>query len=195
MKRLNFILIFIILSAYCYSQSRKSNKNPNDCIYLKKYSKIERESFELLEKASFIKFVSYDDSSYMNKLESNHKWIVFAEFTDSIIKIPRTSESVLLSSLQRDTLTDVLYNNFYNGVSNISKITQCYFPRNAIVFYTDEKKAFACIEVCFECNRVKFIPESTGKRINMCNQTVFKLKTLFKNFGITYGLEDEMKDR
>lgn len=103
----------------------------------------------------------------------------------------KLKEVVTLNFLQIDTLTDILYNYVYRGEINpyiISK-SMCYNPRNAILFLDSTGKAFAYIEICFECHQMF----ASSKDIwigDKCDEKMGILKKMFRRFGIEYGVTE-----
>ncbi len=54
-----------------------------------------------------------------------------------------------------------------------------------ILFYNDNDKIFNYIEVCFDCNR------STSENFETFSKCALGLEKTFKEFGITYFVEEE----
>ena len=99
-------------------------------------------------------------------------------------------EVKILTLLQIDSLTDLLYNVGFGGTILIEEEMNCYDPRNAIIFIDSAGKAFEYIEICFECQQ--FVVSS--EKINfgdICNQKFSMLKKQFINAGILYGTLDQ----
>ena len=95
-----------------------------------------------------------------------------------------------LTLLQIDSLTDLLYNVGFGGTILLEVEMACYDPRNAIIFIDSTGKAFAFIEICFECEQ--FVVSSEKIKFgDICNQKFSMLKKLFKNAGILYGTIDQ----
>jgi len=71
---------------------------------------------------------------------------------------PKLFEIKTLIPSQVDTLTDLTYNYGFKlkykskrKVYFIGRLTQCYNPRNAILFLDKNNNVFEFIEICFEC--------------------------------------------
>ena len=120
--------------------------------------------------------------------------------------LPRQNDTVCYSKLKEvknltfkdvDKLTDILYNFGYQGqtwtpgVTYIGTMTQCYNPRNAILFLDKNGKAFEFIEICFECRKTR---ESSQKIFlgQMCEQKLDMFKDFFKTVGIEYGIKKDV---
>jgi hypothetical protein len=110
--------------------------------------------------------------------------------------LPRINDSILYSKLievktltfpQIDKLTDIFYNYGFRGPIHTMSETECYNPRNAILFLDKNNKVIEFIEICFECRKTS---ESTDKISmgEMCKQKLNMLFDLFKIVGIEYGI-------
>lgn len=61
-----------------------------------------------------------------------------------------------LSSASRQILREALCHE--NGPSEVSP---CYIPRHVFVFYSENDEIRGFFEVCFECNRAKFVSQES----------------------------------
>lgn len=97
-------------------------------------------------------------------------------------------ESRSLTLTQIDTLTGILYNYGFAGPVISMTMHGCYSPRNAIIFRDSNGKAFAFIEICFECLNTRESSEkiSLGQ---MCDQKLSMVKDLFRKVGIRHGID------
>lgn len=93
-----------------------------------------------------------------------------------------------LTLTQIDTLTGILYNYGFAGPISITATNGCYTPRNAIIFRDSNGKAFAFIEICFECLNTRESSDkiSLGEK---CDQKLSMLKDLFRKVGIHHGID------
>ena len=103
-------------------------------------------------------------------------------------------ESAHLSMSAIDSLTDILYNNIYtkridsiHGKPIIYQMgaADCYMPQNAILFINDIGKAFAYIELCFECSKYK-----TSSNIIAMEEFCFQKYNLLKQFFIANAIKN-----
>jgi len=113
-----------------------------------------------------------------------------------IDSLPRLNDTVCYSKLvevksltftQVDKLTDLFYNYGYGGPVYIGSISQCYVPRNAILFLDSTGKVFEFIEICFYCHNTK----ESSKKISLgqlCDQKMEMLRAFFKQVGVEYGV-------
>jgi len=115
--------------------------------------------------------------------------------------LPRMNDTICYSRLfeikkltfaEVDRLTDIFYNYGIpyhppDGKFYIGSVAQCYNPRNAILFFDRNGKAFEFIEICFECKQTR---ESSDKISlgQMCDQKLDMIKDIFKKAGIEYGI-------
>lgn len=188
LKYLLFITLFVgcFVSAFAQEPDTiqmeqkmfKPKGNPA-CIYKNKYSVAERNKIYPFSIADTIKLVSF---RYHRKNIAIAKDTVI---TDSLI------ETTVLSSLQVDSLTDILYNTFYKKMPNYGSVTQCNFPRNAILFFDKSGKLKEYIIFCFHCDR----HEESSDKISMgdeCSQKMEKLKHFFITMNIKYGTNTDV---
>ena len=57
-----------------------------------------------------------------------------------------------MTKTETNELTDILYNNFYKKLPNYGTLTQCFFPRNAILFLDKSGYLKEYILICFHCD-------------------------------------------
>ena len=69
-------------------------------------------------------------------------------------------------------------------------VSECYNPHHAIVFYTGSGRPVSCVEICFECNRVKsvppFYPFTVGDKYYERADLV-ALAKMFSQWGLSMG--------
>lgn len=178
-----FLLLFVnAFSAIAQFEGTKTFSVPKlkgdlSCVYKSKYSVTQRNQFYPFNIADSIKLVSF---RYHNKNSCpvrNDTLLV-----DSLIEI---------KTLDRDEinrLTDILYNNFYKKFPNYGSLTQCFFPRNAILFFDKAGKLKEYILICFHCNRHE---ESSDAIVfgSDCTQKIDKLSQFFISVGLKLGTD------
>ncbi|PSL25831.1 hypothetical protein [Chitinophaga ginsengisoli] len=114
---------------------------------------------------------------------------LFSGDPDTIQTVPVGMREIRTMTLaQIDTLTDILYNYGHGGNIWIESVSGCYIPRNAILFRDNNGKVIAFIEICFRCGNTRQSSEdiSLGEP---CDRKLDMLKALFKQAGITYGID------
>ncbi|MCF6405030.1 hypothetical protein L3C95_19165 [Chitinophaga filiformis] len=134
-----------------------------------------------------VQFISFDG---LVKLSGDGEFSFFS--LDPVLTDDTTTFSTGIKEIrtltlkQIDSLTDILYNYGFAGKPKVSRVTQCYSPRNAILFRDTNGKVIAFIELCFECQNSR---ESSNKISlgELCEQKFDLLKALFRQVGIEYG--------
>ena len=146
-------------------------------VRLKKYP------FNLASQIQFVSFKGGVDTSKYQDMKD-------------IDSLPRLNDTICYSKLvevksltfaQVDKLTALFYNYGYGGPVYIGSISQCYFPRNAILFLDNSGKVFEFIEICFHCHNTKQSSDkiSLGQ---LCDQKMEMLRAIFKQVGVEYGV-------
>lgn len=151
-------------------------KGDANCIYKAKLNAAQRKKIYPFNIADTVKLVSFH---YHRK---NYPVTKDSLITDSLIEVRTLSKQGI------DSLTDILYNNFYKLQPNIETSTQCFFPRNGIVFMDKRGIVKEYILICFHCATHD---ESTDK-VNFgdhCDQKVEKLRKFFINEGLSFGTD------
>ena len=177
------LILFIVgqiqsLTAQTTVEKVKMSKLKGDlnCIYKKKYSTIQRSQFYPFNISDTIKLVSfrYHRLNYPIKGDTL--------FVDSLTEIKTLTEAEI------NNLTDILYNNFYKRQPNYGSLTQCFFPRNAILFYDKDGHLKESILLCFHCDR----HEESSDKIDFgsdCIQKMEKLRHFFVSLGLKFGTD------
>lgn len=163
----------------------------HDCARVKSWPLSERLKLYPFNKATQIQLVSF---------KSRYDTAVGEYYKDSL---PHMNDTVCYSKLfevktlistQVDTLTDLIYNYGFKfkykpkgKVYFIGAISQCYHPRNAILFLDKDNKLFEFIEICFECERTRISSDKVSFGTD-CNQKLQLIKSFFKDTGIKYGV-------
>jgi hypothetical protein len=151
----------------------KGNLN---CFYKPKYSEVQRNQFYPFNIADTIKLISFRYHRHNYPIKGDTLLI------DSLIEVK------VLSKTEINKLTDILYNNFYKKQPNYGSITQCFFPRNAILFYDKTGHLKEYILICFKCSNHK---ESSDKIYfgSDCSQKMENLHQFFISSGIKFGTD------
>jgi hypothetical protein len=109
------------------------------------------------------------------------------------LDLTRLKEKKILSALELDKLTDVLYNFGYTSTKSYKGLLiaesdgyRCYEPRNAIVFLDENGLIAEYIEICFECHRREESSEKM-KTGEFCNEKYDLIRRYFYTVGIKYG--------
>ena len=183
MAKLYFIIFFLIaasLSAFGQKAYKeyviKEVKGADDnCVYLPKYSPSKRRNFYPFNDADTIKLVSFRHHEDNYPIKGN------AITSDSLF------EQKVLAKQEIDELTDILYNNFYKKASGIGSLTQCFAPRNAIIFIDKFGKAKETIFICFHCSRYEAMSQKYGLLGADCDQKMKMLMNFFIRQKLLFG--------
>lgn len=146
-----------------------------------KYSLLKRSSFYPFNKCSQIKLVSFGlhlDSNQL-KIEDNCK---LPTLNDTIC-FSKLDETKTLTKSQIDTLSDILYNECSRW--NFANYTEagCYYPRNAILFFDKDGRAFEYLEIAFDCTLIK-LSNSKFIKPDLCDHMYEKLQAFFTSNGL-----------
>jgi hypothetical protein len=151
-------------------------KGDLNCFYKSKYSATQRSQFYPFNIADTIKLVSFRYHRHNYPIKGDTLLV------DSLTEIKT------LTKADVNNLTDILYNNFYKQQPNYGSLTQCFFPRNAILFYDKPGHLKESILLCFHCDR----HEESSDRINFgsdCTQKMEKLRQFFVSSGLKFGTD------
>ena len=183
---------FIFFTSFTQGQKIKlSLKPPGPNTYSKAELAQEKKNHNCVHKSK-ISFSSIC-KKYPYSQTSEIQLVSFGErnlpMLNDSIAYSKLKEVKILTFRQIDTLTDILYNIGFGGLTLIEEEMNCYNPRNAILFLNNSGKVIAFLELCFECEGFRASSENIyfGDK---CNQKYPKLKRLFRNSGVTYGTED-----
>ncbi len=221
MYRTKLTLIFCLLCFACFAQKKKQVKpsppiGPPSradyavlekrmaCIYRNKYSPADRLKFFPFNRYKTVMLISFelpeprDEIIYTDtakipintpvKEEVYHKLLEKNQKLD----LTKLKENKVLSTLEVDKLTDVLYNfgyistKSYKGLLIADPGYSCYEPRNAIVFLDENGLIAEYIEICFECHRREESSEKM-KTGEFCTDKYDLIRKYFRAMGIKYG--------
>lgn len=151
-------------------------KGDLNCVYKPKYSATQRSQFYPFNIADTIKLISFRYHRHNYPINGDTLLV------DSLIELKTLTKADI------NNLTDILYNNFYKQQPNYGSLTQCFFPRNAILFYDKAGHLIENILLCFHCNR----HEESSDKINFgsdCTQKMEKLRQFFVSSGLKFGTD------
>ena len=181
MRSVILLIIFAGSVQLASTQPNGSDTKPHkqkgnlNCVYIQKYSAAERNGFYPFN-SDTIKLISfrYHASNYPIKGDT--------VLVDSLIDIKTLKKG------QTNQLTDIFYNNYFKGQPNYGISTQCFIPRNAILFFDKSGRLENYILICFHCNTHR----ESSKKINLgdeCLQKMEKLRQFFVSVGIEFGTD------
>ena len=162
-------------------QKFRKEKDNLSCLYKAKYSAAKRIQCYPFNISDTVKLVSF------RYHRNNYPIVKDRLLTDSLIEIQTLSKDGI------DSLTDILYSNFYkkqpkkNSV-HIGSMNTCFFPRNAIVFLDKLGHVKDYVLLCFHCNRYQLSSDkiSLGDR---CSTKMEKLQSFFVTEGLHFGTD------
>jgi hypothetical protein len=110
------------------------------------------------------------------------KSIVY-EFSDSTFQPKKNYFRQIVKVKKEDlnTIFNILY--VHRIESNLITNTDCYEPRNGIVFYDKDNKVFAFFEICFQCRGQK-TTKKIPKLDRLTPSDYYELRDLFEKYGI-----------
>ena len=180
-KSLAFLLILLF-----QFQNMKAQTNPKkgeetfngelNCNYKMKYTAAQRRQFYPFKIAATVKLISFRYHRHHYPVNENELQ------NDSLIELKT------LTTSETDSLTDILYNNFYRKMPDNGYLTQCFFPRNAILFFDEAGQLKESVLLCFHCNRY----EASSDKIDMgnnCTQKMEKLRQFFIAMDVKFGTD------
>ena len=198
---------FIFLFLLCLAQAAFGQKTKNHLARIpptaptKKETEAEERNHRCVKKTnrSFstrLKNHPFDRSAQIQFVSFASNGTAMNETVSVADSLPRLNDTICYSQLrevktltfsQVDKLTDILYNYGFAGPVHTMDMALCYRPRNAILFLDSTGKAFAFVEICFECDR---LVKSSDKVLvgDWCDQKMDMLKELFIEVGVKYGV-------
>ena len=172
-------LIFLILLLHSSFGQRKSSKEIEDSI---NHQCTHRNKFTIAERLSNYPF----NSSKEVKLVSISKSLGPYFLKTGKVNLSLVKEITVLDNVQIDSLTDILYNIYYNGPIFYYLAEGCYHPKNAIFFIDSTGQVFDFIELSFKCSDFK-LSSKKFTHFRFCNEKYSFLKSFFRKSGILYG--------
>jgi len=228
MHRTRLTLIFCLLCLMAFAQKKKQAivlppplfpatgldyavlEKRMTCIYRNKYSPADRLKFFPFNQNRTVMLISFEPPDLRAE-------IIYTDTTKAPINTPveeevyhtllekkqkldltRLKEKKILSALEVDKLTDVLYNFGYTSTKSYKGLLiaesegyMCYEPRNAIVFLDEDGLVAEYIEICFECYNRKESSEKM-KTGQFCNEKYDLIRKYFYTAGIKYGTNKDV---
>jgi len=205
MRLYKYILFFIITisSITTYGQKRKNKKQHllipsyenEQCIKKHNMSSTQRLNKYPFNQAFSVFVVSYNYSSISTQIINGKDTITIygpshLSIKEDTLSISDLEEIFLLTPIQVDSLTNILFNYGLNDNLEYNISTLCFDPHHAIVFLDKNGKVFEYIEICFLCNQYKS-SSSKIKLHNIFDNQYYMLMSYFKQVGITKWIEDD----
>lgn len=171
----------------------------DNCLYTNKFTVAQR-----LKKYPFSVAAKIIAISYVGGPEKNHDIIIDSTGSPKPEQEPDTAsgiiienhrlrydnvkQSKILTNKEIENFTDIIYNYGYSGMKNyvIVGFTNCFEPRNSIVFLDKKGRVIDHLDICFHCQR----SESESRKIDEgvpCTQKYQMLRDFFIGIGVPYG--------
>jgi hypothetical protein len=185
----SFLFIVVLLTNIntTYGQSLPSSQSER--VDYTKHQLNERLSFFPFNKASKIAIASFVAMVDSSKGRRQLRWGL--PTINDTISLSRLEQIKLLNASEVANLTDIMYNTCFRATIIEKTSMGCYFPRNAILFLDSVSRAFAYIEICFECYGIK---NSSGiNQINECDIMYQDLEAYFKTLGLKTSASELIK--
>ena len=189
-KLLVFCISTILISNFAFSQKKKSKYEKefekSNCVRSNKLSFENRVLNYPYNISSQIKIISYKNKGEGFEGEELQKYLDLIISNKDSLNESNFDEIQILNTKQIERLTDLIYNYGFKEKSEISVMSNCYMPRNAILFYDNENNLIGFLEIFFECNNYR----SNNEEITIeehCTQKMQLMKEFFKDCGIKYG--------
>lgn len=154
-------------------EERWASKN-RSCKYVRKFSVEQRASKYPFSVAKTVRLISF--RAHLRQYPFREGQVM----EDSVI------ESKELSTQETQQLTDIIYNNFFYGRLNYGTVSQCFHPRNGIVFYSAAGVMEAYVLICFHCQNFR-MSSDTFSFGDECADKTEKLRRFFIGMGVQFG--------
>ncbi|MCZ4242719.1 hypothetical protein [Pedobacter punctiformis] len=183
--------------------------NNQICKYRNSYSAQYRLKFYPFNKYQKVALISFEQSNYpepkLIMIDSSKNTPIANVEIDSIGYFPvknhkfypsKAKEIKILSPLQINALTNILYNYGYASVKKNQVLVierfGCYNPRNAILFFDEKDNVAAYIELCFECRGNELSSDKIEIGV-LCEGKYDLIKKFFLSAGIKYIKDDKIQ--
>lgn len=165
-----------------------------------KYTLKTRLSFYPFNVAKQIKLVSFDKNTTREVLSITSivpndtlEQIAYIDdyglpFQDDNIDFTKMVQITALNKQAVDSLSDILYNTCSRWMLTETIKSGCYYPHNAIIFFDAQNQPFEYIELCFDCNQLKYSSKKI-KQFDDCDIALRELESYFKSFGLKTSKE------
>ena len=194
MIKVYFSLLFSLFVLEVFSQANNMPSGKPQKIESTKYSFKTRLTFYPFNQSGKIMLVSFDkqvDTSHSLKTTYYRppEYIYTLPIQNDTIRFSKLVQKVSLNINQLDTLSDILYNTCFRWTIREEKKTDCYIPHNAIIFFDKNDNLLEYIEICFDCQRIKYSNKKI-ERFEQCDFAFADLKKYFQILGLYISEKD-----
>jgi len=168
----------------------------DDCVETNKYSIRQRLAKYPFNKAVKILAVSYPGMSRNHEIliddttQMNHDFEAGLHVSNGVLDYCSIIEAKELTVDQIAKLTSIIYNTRLKKMGSDFAIPghNCYFPRNALLFFDKNGKIFDYLEICFQCEHYSSLSEKLHIGM-LCNQKYDMLKKFLIDVGLEHGTQ------
>jgi hypothetical protein len=182
---LKFLFCTLLLAFGCSQRTQEEIEIDKaactQCAYMSASKRMKLYPFS---EAAEIQMISWGETldTINGKLKSQQ--LSFEQENDTVC-YSKCKEIKILDKKQIDQLSFLMYNIGLKDTTAKLPESGCYAPRNAILFLDKRGKILEFIEVCFNCDQMKYSDNvNLGQ---MCIQKFDILRVLFCQVGILYG--------
>ena len=147
-----------------------------DCVHRNLYTETQRSHFFPFNVADSVKLVSFRYHNNNYPVRKDHI------ISDSLI------EQRLLTKSEVNQLTDLIYNYGPKKKHDINYVTECFWPRNAVLFIDKSGQLRAYMLICFHCRRYENSTDNMWPW-NDCDQKSEMIHQFFISAGIKFGTD------
>lgn len=184
MMKYSFIIIGLFTLTSCGSRY-------NEKLFYKNMSCVKQDKFTVSERN---KIYPYNVSAkvVLATYHQKEKGMMGAEMQTyfrslkedkSLFDKTRFKEFIQLNNVQKNELTEIIFNYGYKRNVNEAYQKMCYMPNNAILFLDKDDNLLEFIEICFDCDQFR----TSNKEITLsddCMQKMNLLNEFFLKSGI-----------
>lgn len=193
-------IFFFCFLLFCFYQTSYSQKGRKTIVPSSTPTKLNRTTYSFQKRLSFyplnltaqMKIVSFDKRIDTNLSNKRNSFIYGLPINGDSVCLSKISESVTLNLKQLDTITDIMYNTCNRWTIYETNKAACYEPHNAILYYGNNGKLLAYIEICFDCSQVKY-SNTNIVQFKDCDIAINDLKQYFKKLGLKTSERDFTK--
>jgi hypothetical protein len=201
----------LIIAALSFFMSQNTFAQKYDCGWYGKKTVEERNKIFPFNKTKKVMLIAYYNHELM--VDKNGEVI---NMTKLSLEEARKNDPKIINKYSNGSYFSIeekeLSNESINELSNIlinytlKKIpkgdylvgmTNCYFPRNTILFFDENDEVFCYYEICFECRGSVMNPDPENLDIysdmKECDGKLDIIKDFFRKNGIKYGVEEKGK--
>ena len=207
--RIYIFLSIIVLGLACQTSNHNGNKvnkmsqkkDPDSDLKCDKLSKYSSEELKMLfpfKDAKSVRLASFkqpQDDSISEDIHLKDRVIEKfyskndkgeSKFDSSKVYTKQWYEFADLEGDDKVELSNIFFNYGFKKQPDYEIVSQCYLPRNALLFYNSNGQVYSAIEICFECERIEVYPNTLDIG-DWCSEKINMIRSFFIKHGIKYG--------